>query len=80
MNSCEKVYLALEQLADADDDEIKESIPLPAPVPMVRGILPVIARQLPDDPADLDAFLLNLSEFCLSFRSDALELVAGDAS
>lgn len=70
MNSIEKVYLALEQMADAEDEDLAEAIPVPIPPTMLRGFLPIITRNIPEDPAELDDFLGKVGDFCHSLRSD----------
>jgi hypothetical protein len=70
MNSVEKVYMALEELADADDDELREALPIPAPPAMIRSVLPAIGRQVPENAADLDEFLTNVGNFVHTLRSD----------
>lgn len=77
MNSVEKVYLALEELEDADDEELKEALPLPIPVPTLRGLLPVVARYVPENAGELDEFLTQVGNFCHSLRSDAVLEAAG---
>lgn len=71
MNSVEKVYMALEELEDADDDEIREALPLPGlSTAFVRTMLPAIARFVPEDPDELDEFLTGVGNFCHMLRSD----------
>lgn len=76
MTSVEKVYLCLEELEDADDQELAEALPIPIPAHMLRGILPVIARQVPENSADLDQFLTSVGDFCHSLRSDGYAPIA----
>lgn len=73
MNSVEKVYLALEELEDMDDHEIKEALPIPISVPAARGIIPMVARAVPENAHDLDEFLTQVGNFCHSLRSDGYE-------
>jgi hypothetical protein len=70
MNSIEKVHLALEEMADAEDEDLTEAIPVPIPPTMLRSFMPVIAHSIPEDPGDLDLFLTQVGDFCHSLRSD----------
>lgn len=70
MNSVEKAYQVLEYIADAEDQEIRESLPVPAPPSVVRAVAAAASGYIPEQADDLDAFLTQLSEFCLSLRSD----------
>lgn len=76
MNSREKVYEALEQLADADDDELREALPIPIPAAILRGVVPAIARNIPEDVRELDAFLTQVGDFCHAMRSDGYAVAA----
>lgn len=70
MNSTEKVWALIEHLADADDDELAEAFPIALPPTMMRAALAMAGEQLPQAPAELDAFLEGVSAFCLTLRSD----------
>jgi hypothetical protein len=76
MKSTEKVMAMLEVLQDQEDEEIAAALPIAVPPPMLRGALVMVAAQLPDTPDELDAFLTNVGEFCLSMRSDRDEIPA----
>lgn len=71
MNSVQKVYMALEEIGDMEDDELQEALPVPVPIPLARSILPMVARSIPEDAAELDEFLTQVGDFCHGLRSDA---------
>lgn len=70
MKSTEKVAAMLELLQDEEDQELAAAIPLPIGVPTLRMGLMAVAEKLPRDPAELDTFLSQVGDFCLSMRSD----------
>lgn len=70
MNSVEKCYRALEYIADLDDEELDDALPIPLPPAMARGFLPIVARNMPDNPHVLDQFLTDVGNFCHDLRSD----------
>lgn len=73
MTSTEKVYAALEYAQTSTDEELEEALPLGLPAAMLRASLALIAGQVPQDPQELDQFLGQIADFCLSLRSDAEE-------
>lgn len=73
MRSPEKVLKFLEELQDFTDAEIAEAIPLPISPALLRAGLAGVAGQVPQDPDELDGWLMKLSEFCLSLRSDPVD-------
>lgn len=84
MNSTDKIYALLEFLQDQDDNELADAIQLPLPPAFARGALMAVAGNLPADPAELDRFLTDVSQFCLSLCSDRepalAELEEGDVA
>jgi hypothetical protein len=76
MKSPEKVLAALEFLADADDQEIRETFPINISPSIVRMGVGGMVDQVPQDPAELDEFLTNVANFCLAMRSDDYAVAA----
>ena len=70
MKSTEKVLGALEQMADADDGELREALPIPISPTALRMVIPAIIDRLPPSPEELDEFLTGVAGFCLNMRSD----------
>jgi hypothetical protein len=76
MKSPEKVLAFLEEMQASSDADIADAIPLPLPAAMIRATLAGVAGQVPDDVDELDAWLTQLGEFCLSLRSDPADETA----
>lgn len=68
--STEKVWGLILYLQDSEPEELAEAFPFRIPEALLRTALAAAGDGLPDNDADLDAFLTSVSEFCLSLRSD----------
>ena len=69
MTSTEKVQAALDNMMNADDQELGEAIP-GLPPTLILAAMPFLEDLLPKDPAQLDDFLTRVGDFCHSMRSD----------
>lgn len=69
MKSTDKVWDAIEEVQNADDQELAEMFS-GAPASLVRMGVGVLSSMIPDDPAQLDLFLTQVGDFCHSLRSD----------
>lgn len=74
MNSTDKIRDFLETLAEQEDHEITQALPLPPSV-LRMGIAAMHAR-VPNDPEQIDEWALAAANFCLSMRSDNAPAVA----
>lgn len=76
MSSVEKVNAALDHLMNADPNDLDEAIP-GIPPTLVMAAMPFLTDVLPQDPAELDAFLTRVGDFCHDMRSDRDLIDAG---
>lgn len=72
MDSLQKTRNLLDALMDADDDELRETLGA-IPVPMARGLLPIIPAMLPNTAEDLDEQIDQFTRFLDQLRSDPVE-------
>lgn len=70
MNSVQKAHLVLEELADLDDDELADYLPVPVPPSVIHAVIAFAAPRIPEDPGALDQFLTEVGNFCHQLRSD----------
>lgn len=67
--SLEKVRHLVEQIADADDQELAELAPGVPPM-LARPMASLLPRMLPDTTEELERLLDNASDFIAGLRSD----------
>jgi len=71
MNSHQKLIAMIDSVHAMSDDEIDDAFPLDiVPPPLVRSAITMIEPQIPRDPAELDAWLDKVTEFCQALKSD----------
>ncbi len=68
-----KVHSLVEQLLDADDEQLRELVGPLVPIPLVRGLLPYAPRLLPGTAEELEAQLDKAQAFIDWLRDDSGE-------